>query len=101
MGVLPFVPYNFISKVTARGLDWKAVDGVALNEATSMYPKQALSFFFVYALCAMTVKYYVNRAVGQKPPKGADGGISTVMESPIGQSVMRSMGVDPEDLKFD
>ena len=101
MGVLPFVPYNFFAKVTSRGLDWREVDAEALAEATSMHPKQVLSFFFCYALAALTVKYYVNQAVGTKPPKGADGGISTIMESPLGQHVMRSMGVDPEDMKFD
>mmetsp|Transcript_8077 Transcript_8077/g.16777 ORF Transcript_8077/g.16777 Transcript_8077/m.16777 type:complete len:211 (+) Transcript_8077:101-733(+) len=101
MGLLPFIPPSFISKVSARGLDWRSVDALALNEATSMHPKQAFSFFFVYAMCAMAVKYYVNRAVGQRPPKGADGGISTVMESPIGKSVMRSFGVNPDDMIFD
>ena len=103
MGVLPFVPYNMVSRVTARGLDWRAVDLEALNDATSvpMHPKQAFSFFFVYALAGLAVKYYVTKLVGTKPPKGADGGISTVMDSPIGQSVIRSMGIDPEDLKMD
>jgi hypothetical protein len=101
IGVLPFVPYNFITKVTARGLDWGDVDMEALNEVTPKHYKQAFSFFFVYSLAALSAKYYVNRAVGMKPPRGADGGISTIMESPIGQSVMRSMGINPEDLKMD
>jgi len=101
MGVLPFVPFNFVSKVTSRGLDWREVNMEALNEATTMHPKQAFSFFFVYVLAGLAVKFYINRAVGTRPPKGADGGISTVMESPIGQSMMRSMGIDPEDMKMD
>jgi len=100
-GVLPFVPYNLVTRVTARGLDWRAINMESLNESTPMHPKQAFSFFFVYVLAGVAIKYYVNLAVGTRPPKGADGGISTVMESPIGQSVMRSMGVDPEDLKMD
>lgn len=101
MGVLPFVPFNFVSRVTSRGLDWREVNMEALNEATTMHPKQAFSFFFVYVLAGLAVKFYINRAVGTRPPKGADGGISTVMESPIGQSMMRSMGIDPEDMKMD
>jgi hypothetical protein len=101
VGVLPFVPFNFVSKVTSRGLDWREVNMEALNEATTMHPKQAFSFFFVYFLAGLAVKYYINRVVGTRPPKGADGGISTVMESPIGQSVMRSRGIDPEDMKMD
>eukprot|EP00536_Pseudo-nitzschia_multiseries_P000607 jgi/Psemu1/178979/e_gw1.7.43.1 len=102
MGVLPFVPYDFVSRVTSRGLDWRELVATdAVTEATSMHPKQAFSFFFVYALSGLAVKYYVNRLVGTKPPVGADGGISTVMDSPLGQNVMRSMGVDPDDLKID
>ena len=101
MGVLPFVPYKFFLRVTARGLDSTEIDAQALTEATAMHPTQAFSFFFVYGLSAMAIKYYVNRLVGTRPPKGADGGISTVVDSPLGQSVMRSMGVDPDDLKFD
>ena len=101
MGVLPFVPYNFVSRVTARGLDWRSVDTESLKDVTNMHPKQAFSFFFIYALSGLAIKYYVNKAVGVRPPKGADGGISTIMDSPLGQSVMRSMGVDPEDLKMD
>jgi len=101
MGVLPFVPFNLVSRVTSRGLDWKElVSTEALNEATSMHPKQAFSFFFVYVLAGLAIKYYVNRAVGTKPPPGADGGLSTVMESPMGQHMMRSMGVDPNDMKM-
>lgn len=102
IGVLPFVPYNFVAKITSRGLDWTELDAMdAVKEGTAMHPKQAFTFFFVYAMAAMAVKFYVNRLVGTKPPPGADGGVSTVMESPLGQSVMRSMGVNPEDLKMD
>lgn len=101
MGVLPFAPYRFFLRVTARGLDWAQVDARALTDATAMHPTQAFSFFFVYGLSAMAVKYYVNRLVGMRPPKGADGGISTIMESPLGQSVMRSFGIDPNDLKLE
>lgn len=101
VGVLPFVPWNFVTRVTARGLDWKEVDLEALSESTSILPQQAVSFFLVYALAGLAVRFYVNRLVAIKPPQGADGGINTIMESPLGQGVMRSMGIDPEDMKMD
>ena len=102
MGVLPFVPYDFVSRMTCRGLDWRELLATeALADATSMHPKQAFSFFFVYVLTGLAVKYYINLLFGTKPPSGADGGITTVMDSPLGQNVMRSMGVNPDDLKMD
>jgi hypothetical protein len=52
-------------------------------------------------LAGLTVKYYVNKAVGTKPPKGADGGVQTIVDSPMGQAMARSLGIDPKDLKMD
>mmetsp|Transcript_526 Transcript_526/g.1170 ORF Transcript_526/g.1170 Transcript_526/m.1170 type:complete len:220 (-) Transcript_526:752-1411(-) len=110
MGVIPFNPFNTVSRISSRGLDWRsaaaamiAMEGsdAATVVASQHHPKQALSFFFVYVLSCLAVKYYVNRLVGTRPPKDADGGITTIMDSPIGQRVMRSMGVDPDDLKME
>mmetsp|Transcript_11858 Transcript_11858/g.28097 ORF Transcript_11858/g.28097 Transcript_11858/m.28097 type:complete len:212 (+) Transcript_11858:130-765(+) len=101
LGVLPFVPYNFVARLTARGLDWKSIDVEALAEKTSILPQQVVSFFAIYALAGLAVRFFVTRMVGTKPPKGADGGITTIMESPFGQAVMRSMGIDPDDLKME
>ena len=66
-----------------------------------MHPKQAFSFMFVYLLSGLAIKFYVNKAVGTPPPPGADKGISTIMDSPIGQNVMKSLGIDPDDLKME
>jgi uncharacterized membrane protein (DUF106 family) len=101
MGVMPFVPFNLVTKVTTRGLiDWKSVAVDDLKAAgTSMQPQQAFSFLFVYLLASMSVKYYVNKAVGTQPPPGADGGMQTIVESPMGQAVAKSMGIDPDSLK--
>ena len=101
VGVMPFVPFNLMTKMTTRGLlDWKSVPLEDLKEAgTSMQPQQAFSFLFVYVLSSMTVKYYVNKAVAIQPPPGADGGIQTVVDSPMGKAVVRSMGIDPDSLK--
>ena len=102
MGVLPFVPYNIVSRVTSRGLNWKEISVEEIKElGTQMHPKQAFSFMFVYLLCGLAVKYYVNLAFGTKPPQGADRGITTIMDSPMGQKVIRSFGIDPNDLKVD
>ena len=49
----------------------------------------------------MSVKFYCNKLFGTKPPRGADGGIFSVMDSPQGRKVAQAMGIDPDDLKFD
>jgi hypothetical protein len=102
IGVLPFVPYNFVLRISARGLDWKDISEVDLKATgTLMDPKQAFSFMFVYILAGFTVKFYVNKLVGKKPPAGADGGIQTIVESPMGRSFANALGIDPNDLKMD
>jgi uncharacterized membrane protein (DUF106 family) len=102
IGVLPFVPYRFVSRITARGLDWQDVSVENLQAAgTTMDPKQALSFMLVYVLAGFAVKSYVTKLVGTKPPPGADGGIATIVDSPMGQSVAKAWGFDPNDLKME
>jgi hypothetical protein len=102
IGVMPFVPFDLVTRITCRGLDWRDVSVEELTEAgTKMHPKQAISFLFVYVLAGLAVKFYISKAVGTKPPAGADNGIRTVVDSPMGQAVMRSMGIDPEELKMD
>jgi uncharacterized membrane protein (DUF106 family) len=102
IGVLPFVPYNFVSRITARGLDWRDIAVEDLKAAgTTMEPKQAFSFMFVYILAGFTVKFYVNKLAGKKPPAGADGGIQTIVDSPMGRSFIKAWGIDPNDLKMD
>ncbi|KAL3907812.1 MAG: hypothetical protein SGILL_008719 [Bacillariaceae sp.] len=101
MGVLPFTPFNLITKVSTRGLaDWKIIPLDDLKATgTAMQPQQAFSFLFVYMLASMTVKYYVHQAVAIQPPPGADGGMSTIVESPMGQAIAKNMGFDPAALK--
>lgn len=100
MAILPFVSFNLMTKVTGRGLDWSNVPVSAL-EGTEIQTKQATSFLFIYLLCGLSVKFFVNKAVGTQPPEGADKGIMTVMESPKGQRLMKSFGIDPDDLKME
>jgi hypothetical protein len=96
MALMPFVPFNFLTRITARGLDW---GDVASLEGTDVAVKQATSFLFIYLLSGLSVKYFINKAFGTQPPPGADKGILTVMESPQGQKMMKSMGIDPDELK--
>jgi uncharacterized membrane protein (DUF106 family) len=98
MAILPFVPFNFLTRVTARGLEWSEASDLILD-GSSIRAKQAASFMFVYLLCTFSVKFFVHKAFGTTPPKGADKGILSVMESPQGQKVMKSMGIDPEEYK--
>lgn len=99
IGVLPFVPYNLVNRITARGLDWKDVVPEVDLVGTQLGHKQALSFLCIYTLASLTVKFYVHKAVGIAPPKGADQGIMTVAESPMGRRVLDSFGVDLDELK--
>mmetsp|Transcript_16984 Transcript_16984/g.27589 ORF Transcript_16984/g.27589 Transcript_16984/m.27589 type:complete len:215 (-) Transcript_16984:19-663(-) len=104
VGVLPFVPTDFFARITCRGLEWRdlvAEKQILLDGTTTMDPKQALSFTVVYVLAGLTVKYYVHKAVAVKPPQGADNGVRTVVDSPMGQSMARALGIDPNDLKMD
>jgi hypothetical protein len=102
IGILPFVPYHFVTRITARGLDWRDIAIEELKAAgTSMDPKRAFSFMFVYILAGFTVKFYVSKLVGKKPPAGADGGIQTILDSPMGRSFAKSIGIHPDDLKMD
>lgn len=98
MGVLPFVPFDLVTRITARGLDWGEVPLEALG-GTKLVPKQAFSFMCIYALAGLSVKYYINKLVATKPPRGADKGIMTLVDSPLGHNIARSFGLDPEDLK--
>ena len=98
MAILPFVPFNLFRKLSARGLDWTDVPNEALNGLT-VETNQATSFLFIYLLCSLSVKFFVNKAFGAQAPTGADNGIMSIMESPRGQKIMKSMGIDPDDLK--
>jgi hypothetical protein len=97
MAILPFVPFTFFTRITARGLDWSNVPDTAL-EGIGIEVKQATSFLFIYLLAGLSVKYFVNKTFGTQPPAGADRGIMTVLESRQGQRLVKSLGIDPEEL---
>ena len=98
MAILPFVPFNFLTRVTARGLEWSEASDLLL-EGSPIQTKQAASFMLVYLLCTFSVKFFVHKAFGTTPPAGADKGMLSVMESPQGQKMMKQMGIDPVEFK--
>jgi hypothetical protein len=98
MAILPFVPFNFLTRVTARGLEWSETSDLIL-EGSPVHAKQAASLMFVYLLCTFSVKFYVHKVFGTNPPAGADKGLLSVMESPQGQKMMKQVGIDPNEYK--
>lgn len=98
LGVLPFsVPFALLRRlITSRGLEFELNDE-ATPEIT-MLTTQAFSFYFIYFLCGLSVKFYANKLIGVQPPKGAEG-LMAIMQSPQGRQLARSMGMDPDELK--
>lgn len=98
-GILPFVPYSIIRRVTGRGLEFVSNE---FESSTDLVKdaSQACSFLFIYFLTSMSVKYYISKIFGTQAPLGADG-IMSIVNSPVGQNVVKSMGFNPEDLKME
>lgn len=106
VALLPFQPFNFLQKITFRGMSTVAVKDVHALwvESGSVSPdvssaSQACAFAFIYCLCSLSVKMMVNMAFGTKPPPGADQGVGTLIESPQSQKMMKKFGLDAEDVK--
>lgn len=75
VGVLPFAPFKFMRRITARGLQF---EDDAAQQFADMYPStddnpnpmvsdiaQACSFMFVYFLSTMSVKFYCKCRSGE------------------------------------
>lgn len=101
IGVLPFAPMKLLQRVTRRGLTDTIPYGFTLLEDSTLYIQQGASYLFVYLLATMSVKFYVTQLLTKKPPQGADGGFMAILDTPQGKSMMKSFGVNPEDLKYD
>jgi hypothetical protein len=100
IAIIPFLPFRLLGKITKRGLDWGGMpDG--LIEGSGIHFGQGGSYLFIYLLSTMSVKFYASKIFGTPPPRGADGGMMTLLESPQGQKMAKTMGYDPADLKFD
>jgi hypothetical protein len=120
LAVLPFVPYQILRRITARGLqfdsNWLSIDGpiieAILGEMNTKSRSSAgvmaglnnvgqmASFTFIYMLTAMSVKYYVHQLIATKPPAGAESFFAAVADSPRSQAyVKNTIGVDLKELK--
>ena len=116
VGLLPFQPFNFLQKVTFRGLSttltakeinilWlqtmqtKELDATKILSLDVSNVSQACAFAFIYILCTLSIKKIVNDIFGVRAPEGADGGVGTMLDSPQNQKILSSFGVDAEEMK--
>ena len=97
-GVLPFTPWKFVQRITARGLDMIGLEWIAESKVSDL--GQACSFFVIYVLATVSIKYYVSQITGVRPPKGAES-VAAMVDTPQGRRMMRSLGLDPADLKLE
>ena len=74
------------------------MEDAGVFEGVSVNYMQGTSFLFIYMLAAASVKSFVSKAVGTQPPPGADGGLTTIMQSPGGKKMMRNFGLDPDEI---
>lgn len=110
VAVLPF-DFPLLRRITFRGLSDLPVAKVHArwmqftdNESGPSFPGvthagQGCSFAFIYILCSLSVKIMVNMAFGTKPPPGADNGVGTLIEAPQSLALMKSFGLDTDDVK--
>lgn len=89
VAVLPFKPWSLVKKITMRGLSFV--------DSSMGQTDNACAFLFIYILSTMSVKFIVHQLVGMHPPKGADKGVSTLLDAPRSQRVLQSFGVDTDE----
>jgi len=110
VAVLPFQPFQLLRRISYRGLGSMAeatfvAAAASTPGARGLIPppvsdaSQACSFLFVYMLCTFSVKVLVNMLFGTKPPRGADEGMGTLMDSPKSRKMMETFGIDPDEMK--
>jgi hypothetical protein len=68
------------------------------RKITNSEPFIGYHFVFHTVLSTMSIKYYVGKLLGTQPPAGAEG-MMAVMDSPAGQNIMKTFGVDPAEFK--
>eukprot|EP00977_Amphora_coffeiformis_P005317 scaffold1139_cov174-Amphora_coffeaeformis.AAC.2 len=105
MGLLPFVPFRFVHRITGRGLDFGAATVLLESADEDKMPDvrhvwQGFSFVFCYFLAGLSIKFYVSRILGNRPP-GGDSNILSLTQSTWGKQFLRAAGVDPDELKME
>ncbi|GKZ01534.1 hypothetical protein MPSEU_001104000 [Mayamaea pseudoterrestris] len=94
---LPFAPFTLLHRLTGRGLEFAeiSVNGLFGNNDDSLVAlydiRQAASYMFVYVLCNLSVKVYVNQLFGTAAPPGAEGALMEQAMRNYEKSVMKKM----------
>lgn len=55
---------------------------------------------FIFLLSSMSVKFYANKLLGNRPPKGAES-MTSLMNTAKGQQILAQAGIDADDLPDD
>ena len=92
VALLPFAPFRWLRKMTARNLEFihddmdaaAAADDGGGDDVKSIMV-QACSFTFIYVLTTTSVKFYVHQLFGYKAPRGADS-LFALADSPLGRN---------------
>jgi hypothetical protein len=119
IAILPFGPPSLIRKLTARGLQFAATahgvvdltkialsssfqseESSEVNKSLVENAAQACSFMAIYILASMSIKFYVHKLIAVQPPNDSNG-LMSLIDSPSGQAMLRSVGVDPNSLKME
>mmetsp|Transcript_170 Transcript_170/g.249 ORF Transcript_170/g.249 Transcript_170/m.249 type:complete len:228 (-) Transcript_170:324-1007(-) len=103
VAVLPFQPWSIIQKFSMRGISFDPGFEFPSEDANGFLPRvhdpsQGCSFLFIYVMSTLSVKYFVNKILGEKPPSGADKGILNLLDDPRSQRMLEGLGLDTEDL---
>lgn len=98
IAILPFTPWKFLQRITMRGLEFDPEFVFESTSARVQNMEQCCSFLVVYLLTTMSVKFMVKQVLGVKPPSGADKGMFTLLDDPRGQQILKTLGVDMEDI---
>lgn len=113
VAVLPFEPFKLLQRLTFMSFGGPSKLGVgevqtlwlgSLGPDATLSPdvqhvSQACAFAFIYMLCSISVKMMINMAFGTKPPRGADEGMGTFMDSPQSQKMFKTFGLDVDEVK--
>jgi len=104
VAVLPFQPWGLVRRLSMRGIivETALLDLPSLPadvEQKVVHHTQACAFLFIYILSTLSVKFIVNKVLGTHPPQGADGGVGTILDAPRSQRMLKSLGVDTDELK--
>lgn len=98
--VLPFAPPQWMRRwITARGLEWESSPIFEPSPGSNVTDLgQACSWTLIYVLSAMSIKFYVSKVFGNKSPLDSNI-LMKIAETKQGKKMLKSAGIDPNDLK--